>query len=281
MRSGVFNTVTVVGATERGVSHIPHGIFQGINDKSNENGLKVLLGEGFYNEKKDFEPEALKELITDGLLIHYYIGITDRIKSRVESYHLPFIWLNAAYDKNAVRPDDFEAGKSAAEKLAELGHEKIAYVSYHGDRHYSIKERYEGALSVFKNFKRVNFTEQFTDSYSEGVCEKDAYELLSSENVPTAVICYETAEAIAICSAAAALGLSVPEDLSVVVFHAEAARAYIGKRLSTYVVPFQKVGEEALDMLVKRIATGKSYDSVKVPFEYVDDGSLKKLKIND
>jgi DNA-binding LacI/PurR family transcriptional regulator len=278
MRSGVFGAVTVVGATKRGVSHIPNGILQGINDRANEEELRVLIGESFYedDDKASVEPVALKELITDGLLVHYYIDITDKIKAQVEEYRLPFVWLNAVYEENAVRPDDFYAGKNAVEKLVNLGHKRIAYVSYHGKRHYSIKERYKGTLKAFENEMIENFSTQFTDSYTTGTCFEDACKLLI-EDRPTAVICYEVAEAIAICAAADKLGLSIPDDLSILVFHQEVARATMGRCLSTYVVPFNTVGTQAMDMLVKRISTGKSYESVQVPFEFVDDGSLKEL----
>ncbi len=280
MRSGIFNTVTVVGATERGITHIPLGILQGIHNKSNMgDGLKILVGEGFYQneENKSIEPAALKELITDGLLIHYYIDITDTMRKQVERYHLPYVWLNAVDKKNAVRPDDFQAGKDACVRLLEYGHKRIAYVSYHGNRHYSIKERYRGAVEAFENTQVESFQTQFTDSYTTGTCYEDAYKLLSSDGAPTAVICYETEEAIAICTAAEVLGLSVPEDLSVVVFHDEGARAYMGRKLSTYVVPFPEIGEKALEMLMDRISTGESYDSIKIPFSFFDDGSIAKV----
>lgn len=277
MRSGVFKTVTVVGSTERGISHIPHGILQGIHNRSTKDELKVLLGEGFYLDEDNgaIEPAALKELITDGLLIHYYIDITDEIRTQVEKYCLPYVWLNSMDRFNAVRPDDFQAGKDACQRFLELGHKRLAYVSYHGDRHYSIKERYLGAVKAFENTEIESFQTQFTDSYTEGTCLDDAYALLSSDNHPTAVICYETQEAIAVYNAALALGLRIPEDLSVVVFHEEAARTVMGQKLSTYLVPFVEVGEYALDMLIKRIATGESFTSVKIPFEFLDDGSVK------
>ncbi|MDA3798566.1 MAG: LacI family DNA-binding transcriptional regulator [Kiritimatiellae bacterium] len=279
MRSGIFGAVTVVGATERGVSHIPSGILQGINNKANEEDLRVLLGECFYEDadRSSVEPVALKELITDGLLVHYYIDITERIKAQVEEYRLPFVWLNAGYETNSVRPDDFSAGKDAVERLIALGHKRIAYVSYHGKRHYSIKERYKGALKAIEDVMIENFSTQFTDSYTTGTCFEDACKLLAVE-CPTAVICHEVAEAIAICAAADKFELSIPEDLSVVVFHQEVARATMGQCLSTYVVPFQSVGIQAIDMIVKRISTGKSYESVKIPFEFVDDGSLAAAK---
>jgi len=79
-------------------------------------------------------------------------------------------------------------------------------------------------------------------------------QLLTGEQRPTAVIAYELAEAMATVHAAHLLGIRIPEDLSVILFH--------NCRDARYFLPFHtvsnmmtEVGIESIRMLLKKIET--------------------------
>src|SRR5262249_42097214 len=84
-----------------------------------------------------------------------------------------------------------------------------------------------------------------------------AHTLLSSDDRPTAVVAYELEEAMAVVHAAPLLGLRIPEDLSIILFH--------NRIEARYFLPFQtignmmeEVGTQAIDLLLDKIKEPES-----------------------
>ena len=93
--------------------------------------------------------------------------------------------------------------------------------------------------------------------------------LLSGEDRPTAVIVYSERDVSLLMAAAAELHLSVPRDLSIVVF-APFEPWVAGNHVSAVAIPTAEIGRHAVRMLLKKIATpGESFAPEAIPYEAV------------
>ena len=79
-------------------------------------------------------------------------------------------------------------------------------------------------------------------------------ELLARTNQPTAVICSSDLMAIGVLQEAAAQGLRVPKDLSVVGFDGIDATRWTNPPLTTVEQPIEEIAETAVNGLRSRIA---------------------------
>ena len=85
-----------------------------------------------------------------------------------------------------------------------------------------------------------------------------ATDILSSVNRPTAVMCYNDRMAMGVYSAANALGLKIPEDLSVIGYDNQTVIAeFLVPFLTTIELPHSEMGDQAVSYLFRH----------KYPFE--------------
>ena len=94
--------------------------------------------------------------------------------------------------------------------------------------------------------------------------------LLAQPGRPTAIVAYELAEAMAFLHAAYRLGLRIPEDLSLVMFH-WGIDLRLCLPITTVTNAMRRVGREAVQMLVEKIDIGgQPLPSRSVPVELLE-----------
>jgi DNA-binding LacI/PurR family transcriptional regulator len=99
---------------------------------------------------------------------------------------------------------------------------------------------------------------------------------LTSDERPTAVVCYEDDETAIIICAAYRLGLRVPEDLSVVTFAADPPET-CGILVTTLQVPHWQVGEAAVAALETKVASPSTdLEPELLPFTYCEGSTVAK-----
>ena len=148
----------------------------------------------------------------------------------------------------SVGVDERAAGRLAAEHLLSLGH---ALVGFAAGPEFTLPTRekragYEAALleAGLEPEDRLVAHAAFT----VGGGREAAHRLLTARPRPTGVICSNDLIAIGVLQEAAALGLRVPEELSIVGFDGVAA-AWTQPHLTTVEQPIDKIAETALDAL--------------------------------
>lgn len=97
--------------------------------------------------------------------------------------------------------------------------------------------------------------------YDPEVSAASALRLLKSEHPPTAVFAANDISAIATVTAAASLGIRVPDDLSVVGFDNVPESALNSPPLTTVHQPIREMGQCAIEMLI-RLIRGETSDPV-------------------
>jgi DNA-binding LacI/PurR family transcriptional regulator len=148
----------------------------------------------------------------------------------------------------SVGVDERAAGRLAAEHLFSLGH---ALVGFAAGPEFTLPTRekqagYEAALleAGLEPEDRLVAHAAFTVAGGR----EAAHRLLTARPRPTGVICSNDLIAIGVLQEAAALGLRVPEELSIVGFDGVAA-AWTQPLLTTVEQPIDKIAETALDAL--------------------------------
>ena len=200
-----------------------------------------------------YMPKMLREAMADGLLIRYDQNIPSGMVELINENRIPAIWMNSKQDADCIYPDEFSAGKIAAERLLKLGHKQIAYLCYAGRGHYNIIDRFEG----YKNaMHEAGLPAVWLDEEHVQVPRTERGNLmqkwLSNPDRPTAIIVPEVTAKILLYTASK-MGIDVPEDLSIVTFSSH-IEDDLGLSLDTIVTPYRDLGLNATKMLLKKIS---------------------------
>ncbi len=154
----------------------------------------------------------------------------------------------------AIDSDNLRGAQLATEHLLELGHRRIAFLAGRPDLQ-SAELRKTGYLRALAS-AGVPVDESLIrpGGYDAEISARAARELLSGPDRPTAVFAANDISAIATVGAAGELGLSVPDDLSVVGFDNVPESALCTPPLTTVDQPIREMGHRAISMLVALIS---------------------------
>jgi DNA-binding LacI/PurR family transcriptional regulator len=154
----------------------------------------------------------------------------------------------------SVAVDERAAGELATQHLIDLGHERIGYVAgpdYYLPTQQKAAGRESALLAAgFQPDGLVVYGEDFTVDGGR----KALQALIAMESPPTGIICSSDLMAIGVLQEAAARGLRVPSDLSVVGFDGIDAAAWTSPALTTVEQPIEEIAETAVNALRTLIA---------------------------
>jgi LacI family transcriptional regulator len=194
-------------------------------------------------------PKALRENLSDGLLLSYSAATPQRIMGLIDRYNIPSICINIKRQADCVFPDDVGAARMGTQHLIELGHRRILYLRNVPQPHFSAADRREGYLAAMSNAglePRVLEIDQLPS------CQAQEIErLFSGPDRPTAVLSYAPAGSAFMLAVAARFGLSVPRDLSLMQISEDCHVA--GLNVGNVVLPWQEVGRIAAMQLLGKI----------------------------
>jgi LacI family transcriptional regulator len=144
-------------------------------------------------------------------------------------------------------------GRTATAYLVEMGHTRIGFI--HGvEGSNSSAARYEGYVQALKSHglePDPDLVERGDFSYEHGLAA--AHRLLSLPNRPTAIFAANDQMAFGVMNAATELGLSVPEDISVIGVDDIEAAALVVPGLTTMRQPTWEIGACAVQILERLI----------------------------
>jgi LacI family transcriptional regulator len=154
-----------------------------------------------------------------------------------------------------VVADDFQGGYLLTRHLIQLGHERIASITYTGDVvGYSMRfEGYKAALTEAGLPLDERLIVEAEPEVAAG--EAAGLELLRRANRPTAIFAHNDRVALGVLSAARKAGLRTPHDVSVVGFDNLIESAFFSPPLTTINSPKQQMGETAVRLLFEFIET--------------------------
>lgn len=198
------------------------------------------------------EKEAVERLLdqrVDGLVLTT-ARLDDDVTSALREQGVPVVLaLRSDGSTPSATGDDELGGYLATRHLLDLGHRRVALVA--GPSYAS------SAVGRQVGFRRAMAEAGVDDvddlvhesAFSMESGEEVARRLLAARARPTAVFAVNDNTAIGVLAAAQALGLSVPEDLSVVGYNDVPVSARLPRPLTTVRVPFDQIATATLELL--------------------------------
>jgi DNA-binding LacI/PurR family transcriptional regulator len=224
------------------------------------NGL-LLIPDSRYRQEA---ARTVREAAVDGFIVYSTPQNDPRMEAAV-ARRLPIVTVDQP--RGAQTPfvgiDDRAGARSAAVHLRELGHERVAVLTF------ITALDPEGQLELDLSVERLG-------GYQEGlgkawdpslvrVCRPNApepareatLELLREPEPPTAILAMTDTLAVGALQAAAELGVSVPADLSVVGFDDSPVAEHTTPPLTTVAQPQEEKGRLAAQWLIEDIERGE------------------------
>lgn len=237
------------------------GLVEGLQHKLAEHGYSLLVATSEYDLSREEErARVLLERGVEGLVL---VGDTHRstLYHLLDSTGTPYI-NTYVYTAEGAHPcvgfDNRQAAAQIAGFLLGLGHRRFGMISAVTTGNDRAAERVAGVQATLEQHGLPlppDAVYQCPYSIASG---REGFRYLRSLAVsPTAVVCGNDVLAIGALIEARALGIRVPEDVSIVGFDNLEFAAHVDPPLTTIDVPAKEMGESAAGVLVRR-ATGQS-----------------------
>ncbi len=226
-------------------------ILKGVGAKINESGHYLVLS---FLRKENYARMVHSRLAAGLIVLANRMddpGVEDARKGQIPMVLIPGDPRKP--DIPSVDGDNYEGVRQALEHLIELGHRDIAFLPGPANSKYTL----ERAAAFRRILKRnaLPFREDWLIQYD--FTPQGAYaatgRILSLGKSPTALLLMNDFSAVGAVRAAQERGRRVPEDLSVVGFGDIPLAAMTDPSLTTIREPFQEMGYQAADRLLKMI----------------------------
>lgn len=224
----------------------------------------------FLHQKEGFSTEDLLYKLIDRRVD----GLIFKPRSKTDVYEnldellkrgLPAVVIDSEVQRHPeldfAGVDNFSGGKKAAEYLIEHNHCKLGFL---GDKMIKTSEdRRSGFEHVIARSMNCSVTSREVDKEN---AKEAACSILSMPDRPTAIFCYNDHFAYQLYLAANEMGLSIPEDISILGFGNLEFSKYLHVGLTTFDQNPKKTGDIAVELLMNRIKN-KAKETKKVLIE--------------
>lgn len=234
-------------------------IIRGVEDVAAEHGLSVVLTQSGskHAPAPDWVEGVLRRRPVGVVLV--FSDLPPEYRASLRSRAIPFVIIDPAGDPSPDVPSvgsaNWSGGLMATRHLIELGHTRIAAITGPEDMMCS-HARIDGFRSAMTSAGlsiRPDWI-RFGDFHTAGGHEHGR-ELLDSPDRPTAIFAGSDLQALGVLEAVRALGMRVPDDLSLVGYDDIPLAKWVSPRLTTIRQPLKRMAEEAT-RLVLQMAEG-------------------------
>ncbi|MFW5985742.1 MAG: LacI family DNA-binding transcriptional regulator [Halanaerobiales bacterium] len=253
-------------------------------------GMERTLGKAgydyvYFSDQKwhdSYEYDYLgkcKNRLVDGAIL---LGIhKDKNMVRLLESSIPVVLIDLDYSNESssyVMCDHEQGAVQAVDYLYSLGHRKISIIG---------PQDLNPALYRLKGFKKeiekkgLEYREQWVieASFDEDSGYRAMEKILDLDKKPTAIFCQSDVIAIGAIKAIKEAGFAVPEDFSIIGFDNIEICKYITPSLTTISQNSYKLGQEAVNLLLKMVSLPEgSFSPVILPTELVERESCRSLK---
>lgn len=216
------------------------------------------------SRNRDEAARTVREAAVDGFIVYSTPQNDPRVEAAL-ARRVPVVTVDQP--RGAATPfvgiDDRAAARSAAEHLRELGHERVAVLSF------VTALGPGGSLELDLSAERLEgYKEGLAEAWDAGLVRTvrpnarqpalDATrELLRAPDPPTAILAMSDILAIGALEAAAEEGVAVPEELSVVGFDDSPVALHATPPLTTVAQPHEEKGRLAAQWLMEEVERGQ------------------------
>lgn len=222
--------------------------------KCAEHGYRLIL-ELVDTHSEQIERElaaTIAALQPDGVILTPPHSENEQICQLLESHGIPFVRIGsrAPGPGYSVSMDDAGSAHEATRHLIALGHSRIGFIA--GSRAYSLSAwRVDGwkAAMAAASLDTEGLFAQGDFGYESGT--RAAQQLLALDPAPTAIIASSDQMALATLEVARAMGLRVPEDLSLISFDNTPVVRFSRPPLTAVDQPIAETVSKAVELLIQ------------------------------
>lgn len=231
------------------------GILEGVRESAAAAGMAVSLS--VSGDRRAPGPEWLESVVRrapSGIIL-LFAGIPADGREQLTARGIPYVVIDPAGDPDPGLPSvgsaNWSGGLAATRHLLDLGHRRIAAITGPESVMCALArlDGYRAAMASAGVSIRPEWI-RFGDFRRQGG-ERHATELLRLPDRPTAIFAGNDVQALGVLHAAAALGISVPRDLSVVGYDDLAIAELAHPRLTTVHQPLREMAEQATRLLLQ------------------------------
>ena len=237
----------------------PHftNLVKGANRVALEHGYNLLFVDTEESQAREDELIAALSRRVDGLIVSTRMPEEDLPKVLALGKPVVFCGRPAPKGCASIGIDAYAAAYMIGELLVKQGHREIAYIGFAPAR--PDMERMRG-LSDSLQAHRLKPTRYEVNGPSLLEGERVASAVLLGRRKPDAVVCYNDMVAIGFLGAATALGIAVPDEMSLVGIDNIPFGRFTNPPLTTVDVQSERLGEEAMRTLLSQIEDGAAAD---------------------
>jgi DNA-binding LacI/PurR family transcriptional regulator len=247
-------------------------IAAGVEEYANSKGYSVIITSSENDhelEKKFTHLFSAKDI--KGAIIAPIIEGTSEIEHlfKLKMINYPFVLLEdvKGIQANVVAIDNLKAIKKAVKYLIESGHTKILHFagppasSHTHERIEGFRHAFSESTLAFNDEMIVSIGSRYEESYGNTL---KYFKNITKKDYPTAIVCFNDQQALAVITALKKLGIRIPEDISIVgnddIYYA----TIYPVPLTTIRAPKEEIGRTAAEILIRNIES-----STIIPIEKV------------
>jgi LacI family xylobiose transport system transcriptional regulator len=203
-------------------------------------------------------------------------------KYQLRSRNIPFVVVDPAGDPAPDVPSigstNYTGGMAATRHLIDLGHRRIGVIAGPGDM-MSTRARVAGFRSAM-GAADLPVDEALVSSgeFADEAGPEAGVALLSLPSPPTAIFATSDVKALGTYEAARAMGISIPDDLSIVGYDDLQFAKWAGPPLTTVRQPLSDMANEAARLVIRlRSEPRRAVDRLELSTTLIVRGSTKRL----
>lgn len=240
-------------------------LMHGAEDEAAAHQYTVLLGRA-----DDVCPcgEVIARLIgegrVDGMVVQVGDGVPPAGLGELLATPAPIVLINSAYPGHvgSVALDDETGARIATEHLVGLGHERIAFANGLPGSFTAARRRVGYEQAMVAAGLPVTRALETRVGYTAENGREALRRLLAVDPRPTAVVVANVNAAVGLLAEARALGVRVPDDLSVACVHDSWTAENTWPPLTAVRMQFYAMGRTAVRQVIARIESGAMADEV-------------------
>lgn len=238
-----------------------------VEHSAREKGYSVLMADS--QERTDVEAESIQLMLgrrVDGLVIAP-VGESSVHFSSLLQHGPPLVLVDRVFPDHvaaSVVVDNFAGARMAVQHLAEAGHRAIACLqgvpesSVNRDR----VRGYQKGLLDAGLVPRPAWLAGNSHTIEGG--EAGAKQVLGQDEAPTAILALGNLIALGAMRAVRALGLRIPQDVSLVAFDEQPWAALLNPAVTTVAQPIEEIGDRAMSLLFAQMKAPESAEPSRV-----------------
>lgn len=264
LRSGSSRTIGFISDTVA-TSQLAGDMIKGALGHAHDNGYMLFIGETEGDlDEEDRLVEVMLDRQVDGFVIASMFTRERALPAALANQRA--VLLNALPDPDgsatAVVPDEYAAGREAAELLLAAGHRRIHLIGA-GPTLQDVpgqtvagRERLAGILAALADAGQEPASGRLCNVWLPEDGWQATSRLIESGVRGDAIITFNDRLAFGAYQALTEAGLSIPGDVSIVSFDDHQLAGWLRPGLTTFAIPHHELGHRAIELLLEQPAAG-------------------------